>query len=424
MIGTQAKENRGRSAVRLFAAKHKVAVCSFVFVVLYNYVIVGRFIPWQVNEISYTYHLVDFSLGFCSKFLPGAIYRFFFGERSTLLTATIYETVLLLVFFAVLSVFLERFINELPEDKRSYGYLILLFYLSGPFTFSIFTGELGMLDVYWLFFSTLFFIVLNSKAAYVCIPVLYVLCVMVHFSSVVCYLILMSIILLYRFSEEPGKNKKFLIILVISVLLALGTVLYFVAFEQKNLVYDYDTFNQILKQRGSQNSTYYDTVLYGRGTIDAPYFPEDAQAIESSLIRSLYRVFYVVWWHLQIRLEYAEYWWYLPVDLMFIFPLLAGIYKCFMGAFRASEKKLIKLCYFLCMVQFPFTLAVGILSSIDDVRWMTHAFLIMLTDLIYLMLRDDRLRSQVFALISKYRHTLGLDVYFAGYFLTFFWAYH
>ena len=62
--------------------RHKIALSFFAFIVIYNFVFVDK--PFEFSslcDVTYAYHLVDFSVGFCTKLLPGAIYNFFLIQQ-------------------------------------------------------------------------------------------------------------------------------------------------------------------------------------------------------------------------------------------------------------------------------------------------------------------------------------------------------
>ena len=55
----------------------------FAFVLLYDFLAVG-IEPWDSANVYYSFYLIDFSFGFCSKILPGAIYNFLFDDNECL----------------------------------------------------------------------------------------------------------------------------------------------------------------------------------------------------------------------------------------------------------------------------------------------------------------------------------------------------
>ena len=89
--------------------KHFVFGHRYYFVILgllllYEWVVVGQLQIWRTGIVAYEFHAVDFSMGFGSFILPGAVYQRICGpiNESSL---TVYHTVLLLVFFFVLRLF-------------------------------------------------------------------------------------------------------------------------------------------------------------------------------------------------------------------------------------------------------------------------------------------------------------------------------
>ena len=68
------------SRVKRFFVSHRVCFGLFVFVMAYQILVGNNLSPWRLNEHFITFYTVDYGLGFCSRFLPGAVYRLFFDQ--------------------------------------------------------------------------------------------------------------------------------------------------------------------------------------------------------------------------------------------------------------------------------------------------------------------------------------------------------
>ncbi|MGN1442331.1 MAG: hypothetical protein ACI4XE_00675, partial [Acutalibacteraceae bacterium] len=139
--------------------------------------------------------------------------------------------------FAAVAVFLEKFILQVPSDFRKTALIVLLFFITGPCTFSMYIIQLGMLDVYWVYVSVLFFICLYYKPLNIFIIPLFWILILVHYASVLCFVPFFAIIMLYRIScLEKKRDKAFLwIIWVLSVVTTICLLVYFLLYERSNL---------------------------------------------------------------------------------------------------------------------------------------------------------------------------------------------
>ena len=68
------------SRVKRFFVSHRVCFGLFIFVMAYQILVGNNLAPWRLNEHFITFYTVDYGLGFCSRFLPGAVYRLFFDQ--------------------------------------------------------------------------------------------------------------------------------------------------------------------------------------------------------------------------------------------------------------------------------------------------------------------------------------------------------
>ena len=138
------------SKVRDFFIKHRIFFGILILLPLYHFLLAGGGVPFQVKEINYTFHAVDFSMGFCTKLLPGSIYRLLVGIYSRE-AVSVYLLFVYLFFVILLAVLAEQFMRKFESNPRA-AITFIIFFLTGPLTFNIFAVELGMLDFYWVIF--------------------------------------------------------------------------------------------------------------------------------------------------------------------------------------------------------------------------------------------------------------------------------
>ena len=236
--------------VKSFFSDHKLSLFFFGFLMAYSFVISGNLGLWKVDSITYSFHVVDFSIGFCTKLLPGAVCNFLFDEI-TENKISIYITVLIAICFFLIGVLLEKIIKETDEAFRKTLFILIMFFLTGPATFSIYTDAFCWLDFYWLFAAVIALLLLIKKQLYFLIVPLMLATVMVHFASILCYIPFVCIIMLYKISETVNKKEKayLWIIWTATVVSALGLSLYMAVYETEHVKMTMEEMNELLLSR-------------------------------------------------------------------------------------------------------------------------------------------------------------------------------
>lgn len=373
--------------LKRFLHSHRGFFGLFAFLLVYEVLVGGHLAPWRVNEHFITFYTVDFGLGFCSRFLPGAIYRFLFRETSVK-TASLFAAALLLLFFAGVCALLEKLLKRVPAEHRLLCLFCALLFLTGPAGLSLFVRWLGVLDFYWVFAVLLFFIFLSHKRLYFLIPLPFVLCCMVHYGAMVCYIPFMAILLLYKASVSKDRKEKreLLAVFGVSVALALAAAAYFMLFEKQNLVYPVQEFNRILLSRGANYTYYYDYDLYRvavskTGEIvsidpqaELPFFGRLAHAVRAQIETTFGEGFK--------NGSMQE----LALAGLGLAPVLCGIALCLKALLQARENKngLRTFSLALLFPLFFLTLVFGTFFSTDTFRWLTHLVLPQAAALLYI----------------------------------------
>ena len=123
-------------------------------------------------------------------------------------TLTVYYIVLLFVFFAALALFLDRLVNRIEKKDRAVALVLIVLFLTGPSTFSIFITDIGFIEAYWVFLSALFFLFLAYKPLNLLTAPLCVLALMLNYAAIICYVPFFCILLLYKYVTETSKSAK------------------------------------------------------------------------------------------------------------------------------------------------------------------------------------------------------------------------
>lgn len=368
--------------IKSLIEKHYYLLFFFLFILVYSCVVPGGLKPWQTIGVTQSFHAVDYSMGFCSRFFPGAIYNFLFGavEEQTL---NLYMSFLMIAFFFVLSILLEQFVLSVESKYRFVAVVILMFFLTGPVTFSIYIKTLGMLDVYWVFAALLFFVLLSRKETWFLLFIPFVICVLTYYVTWLCYLPFFVIILLYKISiTKTKKDKVYLwVALSVSVIIAVALTLYFVFFEKSNLTYTVEGFIDALNAKGSDSYKYYSEVLYYYGyeaPVDVNIFDELLTRLSLSSVSLL---------HLsKISL------------VILIVPVVSFVCKFFYKQIKQCDVKLKKFSYFCMVLLFFCTYISSFLTSTDYVRWTAHACLPLFVSFIYVLYNEG---SEVWSFVKE-----------------------
>jgi len=416
-----------------FLYGHRFSIGFFIYLVLYNFIVVTRFKFWEVSEKgTYMHHIIDYkTFGFREGMLPGSIYYGIFGENASVKSASIYETVLIILFFLAVSILLERFMKHVEPRFRTAALVAVTVFLSGPFTFAVFTDELGMPDVYLLFFAIVFFFTVENRILRFLIPAVFVLLTMVHLSALISYIVLLGILLLYRISTETEGNKKKALwaVFAISIFASAGMVVYLLAFK-KEMPVSVNEFNSILESRGGKYFTYLDYTLYDYNydVFGGNLYPQEIYSIANPVLRALKLAFAKLHFLHNDYMQYFSQGANLPlrfvISAVLLTPLMAFFYKHIFRLFKSIDgNRLKKFSVFLMMVQFPFTLILGYTFSLDIIRWVSHAFIISFVMFLYVLYREEQTRTEVLEAVEKIRAVPATYIYLLAYCFVNFSAY-
>ena len=390
--------------------KTEYAAVIFAALVLYSFIIVCRCSLPRVDGVTYSFHCVDFSMGFCSKLLPGGLYNLLVSAPSQK-SAAIYETVLLLVFFLFLSYALAGYYLRVPEKHRKTALILGLFYLTGSSTFAPYAFQLGMLDVYWLFLSLIFIYCLHTKyIKWFVFPAVLFLGCMVHSGVIMTYIPFLCLLLLFEYTAEKEKRERLRkgILLLLCMTVSLGSYVYFLTQDKNNLTYSMTEFNSILEERGCDMTRYYDTAFYctpenyteeflevfqeSGDYPKSPYTPlftgDDLSPVKTLLNALAFQLQYQ-FFTLTQRGMFRDVFTEAAVLLLILSPLLVLFYRLLIKKTRTEKAGMKKLAYICSLVMFPLAAFGSLMLSTDSVRWIDHGFLCLFTLVLYLLGRDE-----------------------------------
>ncbi|MBR0414496.1 MAG: hypothetical protein IJI67_05470 [Clostridia bacterium] len=397
--------------------QHRYFLLFFGYLLIYHIVIVNHLQLWKLNTVTYSGFCVDYSFGFASKLLPGAVFHLLFGKNATQTTATIYSTVLIVLFFAGLSLWLEKFMLRMPEKHRKKALFLLLFFLSGAYTFAIYTKWVGMNDTAWLFIALLYFVCLENKYLRFFIPLLFVLSLFIHFSALVFVLPMFSLLLLYRASVMESKAEKRATFIIFGVcMLCTAATFALLMLNESHMILPMEEFHQKLDERGMYDYTYIDYsffhIWHGK-----QFVPDEVIAMQPSLMKFA-KLFYY-----QVKLVY-DLFFESPVNgavmtvggTLILLPAVVFFERFHLRRLRGQQNALERFCTFLMMVQFPFIYILGIVFaiSVDMTRYLSHGFVVMFACVLCVLYHEEKAQDALFEQAADC-NSLAMKIYFLAY---------
>lgn len=148
-------------------------------------------------------YLNDYSHGYMPRALLGEIFSWFTPTISIkfMCIASFAVCVVLCLLVAIVGGHLIR----KAEQKPSVIFLVAL-WISSPIFMPLMSGWLGIVDIYFISFTLIAFIINENKFARCFVPVIMLTCFMLHQAYIFLYMVPMAIALLYDFF----KNKKYI----------------------------------------------------------------------------------------------------------------------------------------------------------------------------------------------------------------------
>ncbi len=362
--------------------KHPYLPFYFLLFIAYNFFVTASMNPMGLSDVCYPYFLVDFSMGFCSKLLPGAIYNFFFDNTSKEAVFA-FNTVVFLVFVFIILVLLERLLLRFEGKNRKSIMLLTVFFLTGISTFPMYVYKMGSLDSFWMYFTVLSVLFLADKRLYLLIIPSSLMVIMVNYGSLFVYIPFILLLMIYKITVVQDNKEKSLLWTAAAVTLVSTVLLsgYFVLFEQSNLVYTFEEFSAILTERGFEGvSKYYATGLYSE-----PYYEtidyEGINSIESPLSRALYFAYQRLLFILKtvnFRNSIAP--------MLMCLPVVAAVFLCFKAFLKKKNDNRLKKAIIICMsLMFFLSIAACAAFSADVARFTGHSYTLLLTSFFYIM---------------------------------------
>ncbi|MBQ9913037.1 MAG: hypothetical protein IJO73_02290 [Clostridia bacterium] len=371
--------------LKKFYTKHYYAISFFSFILVYNIVFTCILGEWEFHNEALSFHLVDFSMGFCSRFLVGAIYNSIF-DNTSVLSVILYESILLITFLLIISFYLEKLVLSIEKEHRKTILFILIFFVTGTSTLPMYVYMLGSFDSYWFYLSIIFIALLSRKQLYIFIVPVFITTIIIHYASIVAFIPFYLFILLYKISITEEKKERFLLwaIVVVSTVSAILFAGYFIVFDNKNLTYSMEDFIAILKSRGIVSEPiYYLTSFY-----DYDYFGMlDKESFANITSPFLYALKFLEY---RIKVNFEL----IPFEQGFVpfllnLPVVVFILLYLRDRNKENSTNKIRIITTFCMCAMFFcTIILSVFLSTDIVRFISHAYMLLFASFLYIIYNE------------------------------------
>ena len=389
--------------------ENRYGLFFFLFLVAYTFIVSGDMQLWKVDDVTYSFHVVDLSMGFCTKLLPGEVCKLLFGEP-TRNQVSVYLSVLIIICLLLVGLLVGKAFTRI-EDKYRFPFLVFtMFFLTGPATFAVYVDMFCWLDFYWIFAAVLAVLCLQSRYTYILVFPLMFLAIMSHFASILCYVPFVAIFMLYKISVTENKKDKIYLSVIwwVTVIFSIGFSLYMMLNETKNVTVTAEEIKAYFDSLGIEDSRYY-IFSFFRDKVEEMmpeyYLTQEAAdtVLNIDMTQSPVKILYdTVVQQLFTNKAYGS----VSGDLkhfVMISPVVVFIYKALSVVFRSNRKNLLKRFAIFCTgALFLFTLIAGYMLSTDTIRWISHALTPFFAMFLYIMYKEkDECKKQVFALFEK-----------------------
>lgn len=366
-----------------FFSKYKVFfLSSGAFLLYYIFFAIGNFFQ-EINPVAYEFLAADYSVGFCSRILPGAVYHALIGSYN-ITAATIYVKAVTVLFILLVGVVIQIFYDSVKQYDKKNVFVFISLLLFNSVIFSYFLKFEGSLDIYWMILFLIGFLFSENKVLVCLCPVICVAMMMVYTASILCAAPLLCLILLLKAISTEKKNDKtiYSVVFVVSVVCALGAFAYFTVSASNNLLMSFEELRSFLEQRGAETSHYFQWALFpdeyanlARQSEDMEVytFPAWVEIASANPLINVLRSFVMMIYY---NFQSTNYKIVIPL-LIYIMPVIAILYKMIVSRFKSTDNKLKKFISFCFMVLPVLNLLAMIFLSNDVERWIGHAVLIL-----------------------------------------------
>lgn len=204
----------------------------------------------DIHIATYQFYLCDYSVGFCSRLLVGAIITHFTDAVSVELMNTVINSAVLFTLAAQACLAGWGMLKAM-KTRRPWAVPFILLFVCCPLSVTENMRMPGILDVYILAIFLVWLLVYRTPAVYLLTPPICLICMAIHYEFLFTYLPPMLILLLYKavFSEKKSSRLCAGTSFAVSSVVSASSFFWFVLFAQKHLRVTSDEFYYRMVER-------------------------------------------------------------------------------------------------------------------------------------------------------------------------------
>lgn len=371
--------------IKRLLQKTKPGLIFFVGFVAFDLIFVHNLF-WQVSPVAYEIHAVDYSVGFCSKLLPGAIYHLLIGKYDTI-SMTIYIHAVTILFMLLVSCLFQRVYYEINANKAFVFVLAAVFVPGSAITFNHLLLAEGYFDVYWIILFSVALLILRNEIARWFIPALCFLMILVHYASFLSFVPLLLLIVLLKAIKTDNEfdRKSYKLVFAIAFMVSVVSFLYFVINETANIkMEDYEAFKAFLRTRGVERSDYFSWYLFKNTDVITVLDIDSNRAMEEILnggdqVSKFSQIAHAIFALFKWTVITAEYLFHIP-EILFVSPLFVMSTVLVVRYIKRYAANWMEKIIAVLLLLIPILdMAEIFVASIDTQRWIGHAVLSLFT---------------------------------------------
>ncbi|MEE1065615.1 MAG: hypothetical protein UH249_05730 [Acutalibacteraceae bacterium] len=326
-----------------------------------------------LDNYYFPLYVINYDCGFCSRLLVGSVFSLFFGDTLDVLILNKFLLCFYIFVCFILSIFINNSLKNTKYDK-TLG-LYTFFIVISPVMLA-YLRFLGTLDLFWLPFVILSFLVVDKKGWRWLVPFFCAVSLCLYELFVTTYLPVMAIIVFYQFVKKPSR-ANFIYIAVSAVVVGAATI-YFLIIGDSTMKMTSDQMVEFARNRlDATGSTFDDFYLRSTFFWELPdvekysgflgYIKYNFEIFTAGDASALKGIFFFAF-----------------SNTITAVPFLYMIAK----SFRKADKPIKKFTYLCCFSTFAF-MFVNLLLSTDTDRFSLHFLLASLLLLIFFVREKD-----------------------------------
>lgn len=217
----------------------------FLSVILINSSINGFRIMGGIEQLSLLYCL-DYSLGFCSRFLIGSIMKLFFPVLTIRHLDILTLVINLLLDIAIAGLF-AYILSKAKKENRFVAGFVIAFVLTSSYGIYQFMAMRGFLEVYTFIVALLCLLCLRRPYLRWAIPFLCFIGLSIHYIFLIMFIPLIFSLMLYEVAKQP--DKKTIGVFASAFGVSFFSSIYYVVFANRTLKVNYEQMVAYIHQR-------------------------------------------------------------------------------------------------------------------------------------------------------------------------------